>query len=87
MASPDGTSYFSTYPGLGICLGNIQTGEFQRNLDELSVGFEIGVFSGDGDVLAAVSDLEIRIFNESCALDYFAIAPQIYSLLSIRKSL
>ncbi len=65
VASPDGTSYFSTYPGLGICLGNIQTGEFQRNLDELSVGFEIGVFSGDGDVLAAVSDLEIRIFTKA----------------------
>lgn len=62
VPSPDGTSYFSSYPNLGACLGNIQTGEFQRNLDGLSVDIEDGVFSGDGDSIAVAGDREIRIF-------------------------
>ncbi|WP_121971310.1 S-layer homology domain-containing protein [Leptolyngbya sp. BC1307] len=64
LPSPDGTSYFSSYPNLGACLGNIQTGEFQRNLDGLSVGIENGVFSGDGDSIAVAGDREIRIFTK-----------------------
>ncbi|PZO51421.1 MAG: hypothetical protein DCF15_14905, partial [Phormidesmis priestleyi] len=65
LPSPDGTSYFSSYPNLGACLGNIQTGEFQRDLDGLSVGFEAGVFSGDGDSIAVAGDREIRIFTKA----------------------
>ena len=64
--SPDGTSYFASYPTEGICLGNIYTGELQRNLDGLSVvGLEPGVFSGDGNSVAVAGDREIRIFTKA----------------------
>jgi len=67
VPSPDGTSYFSSYIIRGTCLGNVQTGEFQRNLDGLSL-LEVGVFSGDGDSIAAAGagdrDREIRIFTK-----------------------
>lgn len=61
--SPDGTSYFSSYIIRGTCLGNIQTGEFQRNLDGSSL-LEVGVFSGDGDFIAAAGEHAIRIFTK-----------------------
>ncbi len=66
LPSPDGTSYFvGTYPNLGDCFGNIQTGEFQRNLDGWSINLKTGVFSGDGDSIAVVGDREIRIFTKA----------------------
>ena len=63
--SPDGISYFSNYPGLVSCLGNIQTGKFQRNQDGTSDSLETGVFSGNGNVIAVAGDPEIRIFTKA----------------------
>ncbi|MGB5915015.1 MAG: hypothetical protein WBG63_09115, partial [Phormidesmis sp.] len=63
--SPDGTSYFSSYPNLGVYFGNIQTGEIQRNLDKLLADVEKGVFSGNGDAIAVADDREIRIFTKA----------------------
>ena len=65
VPSPDGTSYFASYPNLGACFGNIQTGSFQRNLDGLSVELETGAFSGDGNAIAVAGDREIRIFTKA----------------------
>ncbi|MGB3769355.1 MAG: S-layer homology domain-containing protein [Phormidesmis sp.] len=66
LPGSDGTSYFvGTYPNLGECFGNIQTGEFQRNLDGLSNNLESGVFSGDGNTVAVVGDRQIRIFTKA----------------------
>ncbi len=64
LPSPDGTSYFSSYPDLPACLGNIQTREFQKNLDGLLL-VSASVFSGDGDTIAVVGDREIRIFTKA----------------------
>ena len=64
--SPDGTSYFSSYPDLVSCLGNIQNGEFQKKLDGSSKNsIESGVFSGDGDFLAVADGSKIRIFTKA----------------------
>ena len=65
IPSPDGTSYFSSYPNLGVYFRNIQTGEFQRNLDKLLADVEKGVFSGNGDAIAVADDREIRIFTKA----------------------
>ena len=66
LLSPNGTGYYSSNYNNGTsCLGNTQTGEFQRNIDGLSVGFEASFFSGDGNSIAVAGDRQIRIFTKA----------------------
>ena len=64
VPSPDGTGYYSSYSDSGTCLGNIQTGEFQRSLTAPFSDL-FAVFSGDGNYVAAANEQNIHIFSKA----------------------
>ena len=64
VPSPDGTAYYSSYPNVGTCFGNIRTGAFQRTLASPFTNTS-AVFSGSGDYIAVASDQDIRIFSKN----------------------
>ena len=65
VLSPDGAGYYSSYPETGTCLGDVQTGAFQKLLDQ-PFAYKMVKFSGDGNRLA-ISDSQnkIQIFSKS----------------------
>lgn len=69
VLSPDGTGYYSSYPDAGTCLGDVQTGEFQKLPDQL-FAYKLVKFSGNGNRLAisnmaTSSSPNIQIFSKS----------------------
>ena len=65
VLSPDGAGYYSSYPDTGTCLGDVQTGAFQKLLDQ-PFAYKMVKFSGNGDRLA-ISDSQnkVQIFSKS----------------------
>lgn len=65
VLSPDGTSYYSSYPNAGTCFGNVQAGTFQKLLDQ-PFAYKIVKFSGDGNRLAISNGQnKVQIFSKS----------------------
>lgn len=64
VLSPDGTGYYSSYPNAGTCFGDVQTGAFQKLLDQ-PFAYKMVTFSGDGNRLAITNGQNVQIFSKS----------------------
>ena len=64
VLSPDGTGYYSSYPDTGTCFGDVQTGAFQKLLDQ-PFAYKMVKFSGSGNRLAISNGQNsIQIFSK-----------------------